>query len=230
MLTYLFFTGYFYGSYLGLEKYMPEYFPDSNGIVTRKYRIVNAVKSLALAGLCIPGSIFIYNLVYYPETVTFNDSNWIGAIYTATDASALLYNRNCHKSTLFHHIVVQLFYYYCYFMNFHMVNGLSRAIGLYCVYSSWAFLVNLRLSIRYLDYPKTEYYINEAALYTYITSCTINWVTQLYLMIFVLNINYFINILYLLALSMTIRDDLFLIRFLRKIEYNKKEDLKIKEN
>ena len=49
---------------------MPEYFPESSGnIVTRKYRIVNSVKSLALAGLCIPGTHFIYNLIYNPEAI-----------------------------------------------------------------------------------------------------------------------------------------------------------------
>jgi len=223
MLTYLFFTLYFYGSYVGLEKYMPEYFPESSEIVTRKYRIVNSVKSLALAGLCIPGTQFVYNLVYYPEAINSAQLDWIGAIYTATDASALLFNRNCHKSTLIHHIVVQLFYFYCYFMNFDMYNGVSRGIALYCIYSSAAFLVNMRLAIRHLPYPKTEYYVNEVALYTYITSCTINWVTQLYLMFYVLHINYFVNLLYMMALGMTIRDDLFLIRFLRKIDYIKNE-------
>jgi hypothetical protein len=223
MLTYSFLTVYFYGTYVGLEKYLPQYFPESGNIVTRKYRIVNSVKSLALAGLCIPGTQFVYNLMYYPEALTFNQLDWIGAVYTATDASALLYNRNCHQSTLIHHIVVQLFYYYCYMSNFDMNQGACRAIALYCIYSAAAFLVNMRLAIRFSPYPMIEHYVNEAALYMYITSCTINWATQSYLLLGGLEMFYLVRAIYALALAMTIRDDLFLIHFLRKIDYIKNE-------
>jgi hypothetical protein len=223
MLTYSFLTVYFYGTYVGLEKYLPQYFPESGNIVTRKYRIVNSVKSLALAGLCIPGTQFVYNLMYYPEALTFNQLDWIGAVYTATDASALLYNRNCHQSTLIHHIVVQLFYYYCYMSNFDMNQGACRAIALYCIYSAAAFLVNMRLAIRFSPYPMIEHYVNEASLYMYITSCTINWATQSYLLLGGLEMFYLVRAIYALALAMTIRDDLFLIHFLRKIDYIKNE-------
>lgn len=221
MWIYLISTGSFYGSYVGLEKYFPQYFPESGNIVTRKYRIVNAVKSLALAGLCIPGVNFVYNLMYYPDTLTFNQLDFIGAVYTATDASALIYNQNCHQSTLIHHIVVQLFYYYCYFSNYDMYYGASRAIALYCIYSAMAFLVNMRLAIRFSGYPMIEHYVNEAALYTYITSCTINWVTQSYLLLGGLEMLYMVRAVYAVALAMTVRDDLFLIKFLRKIDYKK---------
>ena len=114
MYVYLASTLLFYASYQGLENYAPQYFPDTTTIVTRKYRIANFVKSVALAGLCFPGTRFLYNLVFYPETNYFDTLNAIGAIYASTDAAALVYNPNCHTSTLVHHLVVQLFYYYCY--------------------------------------------------------------------------------------------------------------------
>ena len=221
MWIYLISSLSFYGSYIGLEKYFPEYFPESSNIVTRKYRIVNAVKSVALAGLCVPGVNFLYNITYYPDVLTFNQLDFLGAVYSATDASALLYNHNCHKSTLIHHIVVQVFYFYCYMSNFDMNYGASRAIALYCIYSSAAFLVNMRLAIRYSSYPMIEHYVNEVALYTYITSCTINWITQSYLLLGGLEMLFLIRIIYILTLVMTINDDLFLIKFLRKIDYKK---------
>ena len=221
MLTYSFLTVYFYGTYVGLEKYLPQYFPESGNIVTRKYRIVNAVKSVALASLCIPGGKFIYGLMYYPEALSFNQLDWIGAVYTATDASALIYNQNCHQSTLIHHIVVQLFYYYCYMSNFDMNQGACRAIALYCIYSAAAFLVNMRLAIRFSPYPMIEHYVNEAALYMYITSCTVNWATQSYFLLGGLEMFYLVRGIYAIALAMTVHDDLFLIKFLRKIDYKK---------
>lgn len=217
MLTYLFWSAYFYLTYAGLEKYMPEYFPDTTEIVTRKYRIANATKATALAFLCVPGTQFLYQLVYTPEAITWEQMNFIGAVYTATDAAALVYNPKCHNSTLIHHIVVQLFYYYCYFMNFNMDYGVSRAIAVYCVYSAWAFLVNLRLAIRFLPYPKSEYFVNEAALFIYITVSMMNWVTQSYFLFGGLPMHFIERLVYMGTLGMTINDDLFLIKFLRKL-------------
>jgi hypothetical protein len=81
----------------------------------------------------------------------------------------------------------------------------------------------MRLAIRFSPYPMIEHYVNEAALYMYITSCTINWATQSYLLLGGLEMFYLVRAIYALALAMTIRDDLFLIHFLRKIDYIKNE-------
>ena len=125
-----------YITYVSIDRYLPSnYIPESNEIVTRKYRIVNSVKSGFKMGLCVPGTQFIYNLLFYPELNQMAILNTIGVLYAASDLSALLYNPRCHNSTLFHHIIVQLFYYYCYLSNFNMYHGASRGIGIYCVIS-----------------------------------------------------------------------------------------------
>lgn len=66
-----------------------------------------------------------------------------------------------------------------------------------------------------------EYYVNETSLYIYITSCVVNWVTQSYIIFGGYTMNMFERILYMGTLGMTINDDLFLIKFLRKIDFKK---------
>jgi hypothetical protein len=221
MLTYLASSVFFYFTYYGLDEYASDYFPESTKIVTKKYRICNTVKSGTLALLCIPGTQFLYQLAFYPELVTPDTLNLIGAVYTATDAAALVYNPNCHQSTLIHHVVVQLFYYYCWFMNFDMDQGAARGIGIYCILSSYAYLVNGRLALRFTPNKQLEHIVNEMSIFIYITSCVINWITQTYLVFGGLSMHILERIIYLGALGMTINDDIFLIAFLRKID-NKK--------
>ena len=106
-------------------------------------------------------------------------------------------------------------------MDFNMNQGAARGIGVYCVLSSYAYLVNFRLSIRFLPYKEFEYYVNEISLFIYIASCVINWIVQSYLLFGGLDMMMIERIIYMATLAMTINDDLFLIKFLRKIDYKK---------
>ena len=211
----------FYLTYIGLETYCSEWFPETTTIVNSKYRIVNTVKSVVLLGLCYPGTHFLYNLIFYPELNFLTDLNLIGSMYAATDASALIYNPNCHTSTFVHHGVVQLFYYYCYYLDFNMNNGIARGISVYCILSSYAYLVNGRLALRFSPFPTFEKYVNEVSLYIYITTCIINWLSQSYFMMGPFEMNFFERLIYMCTIGMTINDDIFLITFLRKIDYKK---------
>lgn len=220
MYIYLGSSILFYCSYLTLEKYAPDYFPDSSKtapLVTRKYRIANFVKALALTGLSLPGTQFLYDVTFSPEELNINVLNAIGATYVATDFSSMFYNRLMHQSTLVHHIVVQLFYYYCYYNNFDLDNEIVRGIGIYCVLSSYASIVNLRLALRCCS-DKTKYienFVNEVAIFIYITVSVINWIVQFSLLVSAMNICYISQLIYAGALTMTINDDLFLIKYLR---------------
>ena len=222
MYVYVASTLFFYLSYLGLDKYLPEYFPDSSKdsrLVTREYRIVNFVKGSALVGLTIPGTQFLYTLTFYPELLSVSMMNFIGAVYVATDLSALAYNPSCHRSTLIHHIAVQFFYYYCYYWNFAMENVIVKGIGIYCILSAYAGIVNMRLAMRCPSeqYKQLENVVNEISLFVYITVSVINWIVQSYLILNVTAIYHhtLIWMWYAGALGMTINDDLFLIKYLR---------------
>ena len=220
MYIYTASTLFFYLSYLGLDKYFPEYFPDSSKesrLVTREYRIVNFVKGAALAGLSIPGTNFLYLLTFYPELLSAGMMNSIGAVYVATDLSAIAYNPSCHRSTLIHHIVVQFFYYYCYYCNFNIENEIVRGIGIYCILSAYAGIVNMRLALRCPSekYKALEGYVNEVSIFIYITVSVINWIVQSYLILSAVYIGMLQRLLYTGTLAMTVNDDLFLIKYLR---------------
>lgn len=222
MLQYLLTTLGFYLSYEAIDKYASQSsLPDSTDIVTRKYRIANGVKAGALAILCIPGTKLLYDLTYSTGDNSWLLLNTVGSVYASTDAAALIYNPNCHQSTIIHHIVVQFFYYYCYFSDFNMEVGVSKGIAVYCVLSAYAYLVNLRLAIRFLKLGHIEHVINEMSIFIYITSCMINWIVQSYFLLGGLQMMMLERVVYIGTLGMTINDDLFLIAFLRKIE-NKK--------
>jgi hypothetical protein len=221
MLLYLASSLFFYLTYQGLDLYASDYFPESTAIVTKKYRIANTVKSVALAGLCIPGTRFLYDLTFNPANVTASTLNMIGAVYASTDSAALVYNPNCHTSTLIHHVVVQLFYFYCYWMDFNMNQGASRGIGVYCILSAYAYLVNGRLAIRFTPYKKVEHIVNEMSIYIYTTTCMLNWMIQSYYLLGGLQMYIIERLIYMGALGMTINDDIFLIAFLRKIDHKK---------
>ena len=220
MYIYLGSSILFYCSYLSLEKYVPDYFPDSSKtatLVTRKYRIANFVKAVALTVLCLPGTQFLYDVTFSPEELNINVLNAIGATYVATDFSSMFYNTSMHQSTLVHHIVVQIFYYYCYYNNFDLDNEIVKGIGIYCVLSSYASIVNMRLALRCCS-DKTKYienFVNEVAIFIYITVSVINWIVQFSLLVSAMNICYISQLLYAGALTMTINDDLFLIKYLR---------------
>ena len=220
MYIYTSATLFFYLSYLGLDKYLPEYFPDSSKeskLVTREYRIVNFVKASALAGLTIPGTKFLYLMTFYPELLSVASMDFIGGVYVATDLSAIAYNPSCHRSTLIHHVVVQFFYYYCYYCNFNTENEVVKGIGIYCILSAYAGIVNMRLALRCPSekYKALEGYVNETSLFIYITVSVINWIVQSYFILSAVYIGMLQRLLYTGTLAMTVNDDLFLIKYLR---------------
>ena len=104
-----------------------------------------------------------------------------------------------------------------------MEYGVPRGIAVYCILSSYAYLVNGRLALRFTPYKELENYVNETSLYIYITSCVVNWITQSYFLFGGFQMNMLERLLYMATLGMTINDDLFLIKFLRKIDYKKPE-------
>lgn len=79
-----------------------------------------------------------------------------------------------------------------------------------------AYLVNYRLSIRFLKIKKYETMINNVSYYIYLNTCILNWIIQLYYLFSDHPISMYERIGYILTLAMIINDDIFLLRFLRK--------------
>ena len=102
-------------------------------------------------------------------------------------------------------------------------NVVGRLLVIYSIFSSYSFIVNLYLGLRFFNNNNklldTCIDITRIlAFYSYIISCSINWIIQLY----ILNLNIIIGnisfgiLLYIFLLIIIINDDIILIKWLRK--------------
>ena len=197
------------------KEYIDQFIVYQTKIVDGKYRVVNYVKSMILM-MMTPISLYTLYTFYINDPPSPNFLNLTAAIYASTDLSALAYNPRCHISTIIHHTLVQVFYYYCYINNFDTTLTLCKPIAIYCCFSTIAYLVNYRLSIRFLKIKKYETMINNVSYYIYLNTCILNWIIQLYYLFNGVSISIYERIGYILTLAMIINDDIFLLQFLRK--------------
>lgn len=194
-------------------------YPHTSSIVTKEYRIVNTIKALTL-GVISPGATFLlYQTLTPPYEPNIYLFYFFGATYASLDMSALVYNPNCHMSTTIHHVLVQFLYAYCYWVDFNM-NTLAKGISIYAVFSCYAYLVNYRLAIRFMNH-KYENMINETSLAIYCLACLCNWTIQLYLLSFDMPESYIIEkVIYGGLIAMIVNDDVFLMKFLARSQPN----------
>ena len=212
MYFYLFCCTAYYITYQLINNCTSHY-PDTSSIVTKEYRIVNKVKSFILCIISPAGTYVLYQALAQPNDPYILD--FFAASYTALDMSALIYNPNSHMSTTVHHILVQFLYGYCYWANFNM-NTLVKGIAFYALFSCYAYLVNYRLAIRYINH-KYENAINILALRIYIFTCLCNWLVQVYLLFLDMTESHILEkIIYSGLIAMIMNDDVFLMKFLGK--------------
>ena len=218
MYLYAFFTLCYYLFYtiLSSHKKTIGYFPNSSSLVTKEYRIVNVVKA-SILGLFTPAStIILYQCFIPPYDPNIYILNIVGASYAALDMSAIIYNPYNHISTNVHHVLVQFLYAYCYYMDFNM-NTLCKPIIVYAIFSTYSYMVNYRLSIRFLNL-QYENNINFLSLFIYIICCFVNWIIQLYLLLMEVPESFIITkMIYMGLILMIINDDIFLMKFLSSI-------------
>jgi hypothetical protein len=184
-------------------------------VLSPEYRTVNIVKSITLGVLSIP-TFYYYihseNYEYYVYQISL-----AGAIYSASDLSAIFFNPKAHNSTQVHHILVQVLYYYSMINNWNQ-HSLAYLIYIYSTYSIFAYLVNGRLAIREMNVVSyKEQIINDISLSIYALCCVINWTLQLYYLVTIQLIEpLYIQGLYCCLVALIIHDDIFLMKYLHK--------------
>ena len=112
------------------------------------YVVANIVKSIILlfiTPLCI---IFLYKLFYGISEEIYNYTFIITSIYASTDMVSLLFERGKKLSTIYHHIFVQFATFTCIYLG--AFNKVTDIILIYGVFSTFAYLVNFYLAIRFL--------------------------------------------------------------------------------
>jgi len=179
------------------------------------YRIVNIVKSITLGVFTLPATYILINNHQFESYIPLIQI--LAAGYSSLDMSAIAFNRHCHSSTLVHHVLVQLLYYYGLYYNWQK-DTLAYLIFVYATYSSAAYLVNGRLVLRNFTISIwSETLINDLALFCYVVTAICNWSFQIYGLIMFTLVDYLVwKIVYVCVVAMIIYDDIFLMKYLQK--------------
>ena len=113
-----------------------------------------------------------------------------------------------------HHLVVCVFNAFSLYNDYGESN-VCRAIMVYAVWSTFAYLVNLLLASRFVSTsPLVSMVLSALALGIYSACCALNWSWQVWFLLGLVRIKYFQVGAYCLLMSMLVWDDYILMRWL----------------
>ena len=190
------------------------------------YIVKNLTKSIVLF------YINIHTIFYFLPSIINNEWNdfyirYLGGVYVSTDLAGLLNVPNLSITTKFHHYATIILY--TLVCNISVKNNnLIKLIVCYTIFSSFAFLVNLYLGLRFFIIKESkelnQIRINKIiginrklAYYSYLINCFLNWSIHLFFFIYCIIYNKFSlwYILYSLILIPIIKDDIILLNWLK---------------
>ena len=187
------------------------------------YIVKNVVKSWILMYVAIYASIDLYNY-FVTNEINMKLIYHYASIYVSNDILALVLVPNLPYTTRIHHMITSLFLIYTLNIDYNDINNVGQLLFIYTLFSSYTFLVNFYLGIRFLKHEKNKY-LNEIiefsriyASYIYKYSCIINWTIHILLLSYrvylgVFNLHY---IIYSGLLFFIVKDDLILMSWLKK--------------
>ena len=188
------------------------------------YVVANISKSFILG--CMTLSFRYWHVAYYAfyldNMIMQVDIKRCGMLYVATDLVATVMVPKLPRSTIMHHITTTLLIIMVAGVDLD-VKGYGGLLGvckmalLYGTFSSFPFLVNGYLALRVV-YPKASWLhvLVKLSLWSYILCCACNWSAHLVWLcslLFSWNLS-MVNVLYVLAISVMVNDDIVLIKWL----------------
>ena len=185
------------------------------------YIVKNIVKSWILLYVAIYASFDLYNFIL-TNHIDMNQIHHYACNYVSNDILALVLVPNLPYTTRIHHMITSLFLLYTLNIDYNDITNVGQFLFIYTLFSSYTFLVNFYLGIRFLKHEKNKYlnqiieYSRICAYYIYKYSCFLNWTIHIvflsyraYLGIF--NLHYLI---YSGLLFFIIKDDIILMSWL----------------
>jgi len=181
----------------------------------RKYYFQkNFVKTFALVAISLYGTHVLFNGLYY--------NNWdnrrihqIGYIYSALDVIGLYFVKNLPLNSKIHHIGTFIFSY----LNTHIdysKNTFWIGLPVYCIFSSYAFGVNLFLALRLIKPLSSLKSFIGYNLYSYGLLLAANWGYQIYNLYYRPDNKWTNDVyIYIFLMLFIANDDIKLIRFLQ---------------
>jgi hypothetical protein len=179
------------------------------------YVLSNLIKSSVLLAYSPLAGLLLY------ETMVLDswDSNRIrimGTLYCIPDFVSLFMVSRMATTTVVHHIVVCVFNAFSLYNDYDQIN-VVRAIMVYAVWSTFAYMVNLLLASRFVDTsPTMSMILSALALLIYGICCLFNWSWQVWFLSGVFRDIPFQVFGYVALMSMLVWDDIVLMKWLFK--------------
>ena len=185
------------------------------------YIVKNIVKSWILLYVAIYASFDLYNFIL-TNHIDMNQIHHYACNYVSNDILALVLVPNLPYTTRIHHMITSLFLLYTLNIDYNDITNVGQFLFIYTLFSSYTFLVNFYLGIRFLKHEKNKY-LNEIieysriyAYYIYKYSCFLNWTIHIVFLSYraylgVFNLHYLI---YSGLLFFIIKDDIILMSWL----------------
>lgn len=177
----------------------------------KNYFQKNIVKTVALVGIGGIGTKVLYNGFLFNE---WNNSELyrIGYMYSALDVLGLICVKNLPMNSKIHHISSFLFSYMNTLVDYTQPT-FWRGLPMYCMFSSYAFGVNLFLGLRLIMELKSLGKLIEYNLWSYMALLGVNWVYQL-INLYWNGTNSWDVYMFLGLILFVANDDIKLLRFL----------------
>ena len=179
----------------------------------RKYVQKNLIKSIFLALLMV---IALFTIVVQIWSSNKWD-NWIihrlAALYVSNDLMGLLYVPNLPQTTIIHHVISCILVVISFGIDFNE-SDIGQAMFVYTMASAGAYVVNLHLAIRWLFVGKL-YKFRIFSGVIYVLCCLISWTWHIWWILTRARLSW-AHIGYILMLSMIVRDDIILMKWLTK--------------
>jgi len=178
------------------------------------YVLSNTIKSAVLFVYCPLAVKTLYQAVFYNEWSTARIRN-LGVLYAIPDAVSMLLVERMAWSTKAHHAIVVIFMVVNLYVTFEE-EGVGRALVVYAIFSTFAYLVNLLLATRFLPVaPAVRLLMSALALAVYGGCLAINWTWQvLFVSRIAIERPNFALAVYLLLIMFVVWDDCILLRWL----------------
>jgi len=209
--SYVVFSSYFVANYyMAAQSSSYASIPDDK----RFYVLSNLIKSAVLLSYCPLAARTLYQALYFGEWSTPR-IHILGVLYAIPDAVSMLLVHRMAFSTKIHHCCVVVFMVVNLFSTYEE-ETVGRALVVYAIFSTFAYLVNLLLASRFLPVaPKLSLVMSVLAFLVYAGCLGVNWTWQIAFVCRLGATKPSIGLaVYLAAISLVVYDDCILVKWL----------------
>lgn len=215
--SYIVFSTYFVSDYFMKQmSHSYDAIPDDK----KFYVLSNLIKSAVLLAYT-PSCIYTLHRAMALDDWSSPRIRAMGVLYAIPDAVSMLLVSRMAWSTRVHHLCVIIFMLVNLFVTYED-ETIGRALVVYAVFSTFAYLVNLLLASRFLPVsPKLSLTLSALALVIYAGCLGLNWAWQIRYLHKLLtrevsHLHGSMIFVYLALISLVVRDDCVLVKWLWK--------------